>query len=329
MQQEELQKTEERANESAEKYRSIFFNNPQPGYFYDLESLKFLEVNDSAKMFYGYSEEEFMRMTIKEIRPPEDIPLLIKEVGNTTTPYRNAGEWRHLKKNREIIYVEVISHAVNYQGKAARHVLIHDITENKKLLKEKIEAEQGYRDIFENTTLGIYRSTPDGQVLMANPSLVRMLGYQSFEELKKRDLEKNSYLDTNQREKFKAVLEEKGEITGLESVWQCENGHLLHVRESAKAVRDQDGKIIYYNGTVENITDKKLAEKELENERVLLRTIIDNIPHAIYLKDLESRNLVVNRTDLEDLDFNSADQVIGKNNFDLFPQGPGHEIHSG
>jgi len=315
----EQKNAEVRLKQSEKKYRSIFSNNPQPMWIYDLETLKFLEVNNAAIHHYGYSKDEFLKMTLKDIRPPEDIPSLLEDVKQTNQPFNKAGEWRHIKKNDELIDVEVISHTVSFNQRPARHVLIHDITENKKLLKAKIEAEQSFRDIFENTTIGIYRSTPKGEILMANPSLVRMLGYESFEDLAQRDLEKNSYVDINQRKLFLSVLEEKGEITGLESGWQCDNGNLLHVRESAVAVRDQNGTIIYYNGTVENITDKMLAEQKLENERVLLRTIINNIPHAIYLKDLNSRKVIANKADIENMKLVSEDEVIGKTDFDVFP----------
>lgn len=118
--------------ENEEKYRLLFANNPQPMWIYDLETLLFLEVNQAAVNHYGYSREEFLLMTLKDIRPTEDLPALMEDIKHTTLAYNLAGQWRHIKKNEEIIFVEITSHSVNFNGRAARHVLVHDITARKK-----------------------------------------------------------------------------------------------------------------------------------------------------------------------------------------------------
>ena len=124
-----LQMTEK---ESEEKYRFMFANNPQPNWIYDIETLSFLEVNEAAIVHYGYSKEEFLSMTLKDIRPSEDVVALLEDVKLTTKSYNNAGEWRHIKKNGELIFVEITSHSVIYSGRKARHVLIQDITDRKR-----------------------------------------------------------------------------------------------------------------------------------------------------------------------------------------------------
>lgn len=126
----ERKKMEISLRESEEKYKFLFYNNPQPSWIYDLESLSFLEVNNVAIIHYGYTREEFLQMTLKDIRPSEDIPQLINEIYGKIRPEDSNGRhWRHLKKNGEIIYVEIYSHAIDYLGKPARHVLINDITD--------------------------------------------------------------------------------------------------------------------------------------------------------------------------------------------------------
>jgi len=123
-----IKQTELSLKSNEEKYRFIFENSPQPMWIYDTETLAFLEVNHAAEAHYGYSKDEFLKMTLRDIRPPEDIPLLLENVKNTFDPLNNAGHWRHRKKNGEIIQVEIISHWVQYHGKPGRHVLIHDVT---------------------------------------------------------------------------------------------------------------------------------------------------------------------------------------------------------
>ena len=116
---------------SEKRYSELFHLSPLPMWVYDINSLQFLEVNKAAINHYGYTEEEFLRMTIKDIRPKEDIPYLesqLKETRKTSTEYFS-GTYRHLKKNGQIIIVEVQSNYISYSGKNARVILITDITE--------------------------------------------------------------------------------------------------------------------------------------------------------------------------------------------------------
>ncbi|HET6556447.1 MAG TPA: PAS domain S-box protein [Prolixibacteraceae bacterium] len=142
----ERKKMEISLREREEKYKFLFYNNPQPSWIYDLESLAFIEVNEAAILHYGYTKEEFLSMNLKDIRPQEDIPKLLEDIHNKISPeYNNSEQWRHLKKNGEIIYVNISSHAMEYLGKQARHVLINDIT-------DKVKTEQGIREALEKAT---------------------------------------------------------------------------------------------------------------------------------------------------------------------------------
>lgn len=120
-------------------YENLFSNNSQPMWIYDLETLKFLDVNEAAVMHYGYSKAEFRSMTLMDIRPKEDIERLHKDVEETRNTYNNAGVWRHIKKNGDTIFVEIVSHALIFNNRRARHVRINDIT-------EKLAAENALKD---------------------------------------------------------------------------------------------------------------------------------------------------------------------------------------
>lgn len=109
-------------------YENLFSNNSQPMWIYDLENLRFLEVNEAAINHYGYSREEFLSMNLVDIRPDEDAESLLTDVENTVNTYNNAGVWRHLKKSGEIIYVEIVSHSLIFNNRRTRHVIINDIT---------------------------------------------------------------------------------------------------------------------------------------------------------------------------------------------------------
>jgi PAS domain S-box-containing protein len=119
--------------ESEENYRLLFENNPHPMWVYDLETCGFLTVNDAAVDHYGYSREEFLSMTIKDIRPQEDIPKLMKNISGLGTGIDHAGMWRHRKKDGTVIFVEITSHVLNFAGRRAELVMVNDVSDRKRL----------------------------------------------------------------------------------------------------------------------------------------------------------------------------------------------------
>ncbi|MGB9893622.1 MAG: PAS domain S-box protein, partial [Candidatus Saccharicenans sp.] len=188
----------------------------------------------------------------------------------------------------ETIKAPVFDNAGNITGIVG---ISRDITE-KKLAEERLkESERDFRDLFENSTLGLYRTTPDGQILLANPTIVRMLGYNSFEELSKRNLEKEGEPGYD-RKKFIEQVERNGEIRGLEAAWKRKDGTIIYVRESARAVRDDSGRTLYYEGTVEDITEKKLAEMALAEQKELFQTVLDSAEDLVFVLD-RNYNLVL------------------------------------
>ncbi len=127
------------------------------------------------------------------------------------------------------------------------------------------DSETRYRSLFDNSMIGIYRTAPRGQILMANPALIRMLGFRSFEELAERNLEKEEdYYPEIPRKAFKEKIEAEGVISGWETIWKNSSGSSIYVRESSRAIKDSDGKILYYDGSVEDITERKQAENIME-----------------------------------------------------------------
>ena len=129
------------------------------------------------------------------------------------------------------------------------------------------EDEERYRRIFENITIGLYRTTPEGRILLANPTLIRMLGYDTFEDLAHRDLEKSGFEPQYRRDEFRQQVETKGEIRGLEAAWKKKDGTTIFVRESATAFRNDDGKVLYYEGTVEDVTERQRVEASLQRSQ--------------------------------------------------------------
>jgi PAS domain S-box-containing protein len=114
-------------HESEEGYRLLFQSNPLPMWIYDRETLAFLAVNNAAVQHYGYSREEFLRMTLKEIRQPEDIPWLLEQVAQIK-PGLNSALARHLNKDGILMSIEIVSHTLQFAGRQAELVLAMDVT---------------------------------------------------------------------------------------------------------------------------------------------------------------------------------------------------------
>jgi PAS domain S-box-containing protein len=132
----ERKRAEEMLRGSEERYRSLFESNPNPMWVFDVESLSFLAVNAAAVRHYGYSQEEFLAMSLKEIRPPEDVSVLMEDLALETPGLGAVTEWRHRKKNGELIDVEITSHALVWLGRRAKLVLVNDITARKRAERE-------------------------------------------------------------------------------------------------------------------------------------------------------------------------------------------------
>ena len=167
---------EEALRKSEAQYRLLFESNPQPMWVFDVYTLRFLAVNDAAIRHYGYSRAEFLDMTIKDIRPSEDVALLENYLASGSTELDHAGEWRHRKKDGTVINVQITANRLNFAGRDAEFVLAQDITERKQAETALRISEDRYRDLVDNSHELICTHDLEGKVLSVNPWAARVLG---------------------------------------------------------------------------------------------------------------------------------------------------------
>ncbi len=183
--------------------------------------------------------------------------------------------------------------------------------ENRRRAEEMLRiSEKRFHSLYNNLSIGLYRTTPDGKFILANPALVKMLGFASFEELASRNLNNKGADRLIERKDFIDRIEKEGEFRGLEVVWYKKNGSVIYVLESAKAIRNAQGETMFYDGTVQNITEQKLAEKELREKEISYRTLFETANDAIFLMD-KDRFIDCNSKTLEIFQC-KRDQIVGK-----------------
>jgi PAS domain S-box-containing protein len=137
----ESRRAEEALRTSEVRYRMMFDNSPLPKWMYDVETLRFLDVNEAAVLEYGYSREEFLGMTIKDIRPPEDVAALLEAERNAAdTP--KFGVWRHRRKGGEIVQMEVTKHTFTFGDRVCRLAVGRDVTERLRLEDQLRQAQK-------------------------------------------------------------------------------------------------------------------------------------------------------------------------------------------
>lgn len=164
-------------------------------------------------------------------------------------------------------------------------------------LAEQRLAEESYRKLFEASVDGIYVTTPGGALLNANPALARMMGYATPQDLIKGigDVSESVYVDPRARAEYERLMERDGMVREYEYQVRARDGRVLWLSDSASAVRNEDGELIRYEGTVRDITDQKRAEDAIAEGRRLLQQVIDTVPAVINVKDKQLRYLLMNR----------------------------------
>lgn len=295
--------------ESENKYRYLFDNNPAPMWIYDIETLSFLEVNDTAIIQYGYSREEFMCMTLKNIRPEEDVNALLKDIEQTANPFNKAGTWRHIKKNGDIIFVEIASHQLEFEGRLARMVLINDVSERKKAEDALVESENSLKqaqiianlgdwefDFIQNKTkwsdncFRIYDLQPNE----IEPSYEYFRSRVHPDDLKQVDDGYTTILQT------KLPVEQEIRITFPDKRIKWILNKIIPTFH--------ENEIIHMKGVNVDITEKKNAEEQLR----LLSTSIEQSPVSMVITDANGTIGYINNSFTKTTGYTKG-EALGKN----------------
>jgi sigma-B regulation protein RsbU (phosphoserine phosphatase) len=182
-----------------------------------------------------------------------------------------------------------------------------------------IEEKDNYYGVFDHLVEGIFRTTPDGHYLLANVALARIYGYDSPVELMASitDIARGLYVEPGRREEFVRLMQAHDTLTGFESKIYRKDGSVIWISENCRAVRSPQGKLIYYEGTVEDITQRQQMEQELRNSESLYHSLVETMPQNVFRKDLQGRFTFANQQYCTHCHCKLED-ILGKTDFDFF-----------
>ncbi len=221
-------------------HRVLFDASPQPMWMYDPETLRFVAVNNAAVAHYGYSREEFLGMTIHDIRPAEEIPALRKAMVDLPEGGHKAGVWRHRLKDGQIVLMEITTYSLDYAGQRVCMVITNDITERKQAEAALRESEERFRSLLQHVpSVAIQGYALDGTVQYWNDASERFYGYSREEAIGGNllDLIIPSEMRDGVREALRGVAEEGRSIPNEEFSLMRKDGSRILVFSSHAVVR--------------------------------------------------------------------------------------------
>jgi len=287
----ERKKAEQELKDSEEKYRFMFANNPQPMWIFDVETLAFLEVNQAAVIHYGYSVDEFLTMTLKDIRPVEDIPKLLKSVESTNPEYNEPGEFRHIKKNGEVIDVQITRHDVTFNGRRARHVLINDVTERNRAEEAQRQSQLFLNSIIENSPNMLWISDENGTMIRMNQACREQLHIKDEEVVGIYNILNDNLIKEQGLLPLVKDVFEKGATVRFEISYDTADVKSVNLEKTTKLfldvnispIFDLHGKVI--NAIIQeiDITERKMAEVALLKSKQQYDDLVSKIPVGVYI----------------------------------------------
>jgi diguanylate cyclase (GGDEF)-like protein/PAS domain S-box-containing protein len=274
----ERRRAEQALRESEHRYRTLFEGNPLPMWVYDFETLRFIAVNEAAVRHYGFSKDEFLKLTIADIRPPEEIPAMMSSLTKLHDRDRNR-IFRHRKKDGSLFDSEITSFEFVSAGRRARLVIAVDVTERRRAEERLRESEQRYRLLFERNLAGVFRSTLDGRILEVNDALARIFGYNREELLTQSSY--SLYFSAEERQRVMARLREQKTLSNIELRMRRKDGSPVWILENMSLLESAEGGVI--EGTIVDITDRKAAQEQVEYQAY--HDVLTGLPNRLLFRD--------------------------------------------
>jgi two-component system, sensor histidine kinase and response regulator len=256
---------------------------------------RILYINQPALDLYRFAAEQALGGDVRErFVDAEDRQRLLDRLSREGSV--SDFEARLRRSDGTPFWALISSTRMNYRGEEAVLTALTVIERSKQLEEQLRRAEHRYRAIFEHSVEGIFQTSPDGQYLAANPALARIYGYETADELMAgmTDIQQMLYVDPGRRAAFVAELSRHDVVRDFEARVRRRDGQVIWISENARAVRDDSGNILYFEGTVEDITERKTAEELVRQKEAQLRAFLEASPIGVMISARDGRVLFSN-----------------------------------
>nr|MBA2241332.1 PAS domain S-box protein [Chthoniobacterales bacterium] len=309
--------TEKKRAEEALQMQARVIESMAEGVVVADEAGMIVTSNPTFERMFGYAPGELVGRSVSILNALEDAASEELVVQVMETVRQNSiwvGELERRRKDGALFVTRTQVSAFFSAGRRHFFAVEEDITARKQTEETLRQTEKKFRSIFENAVEGIFQTTPEGGILAANPALARILGFASPEELMEAryDVGQQGYVDPERRATFKRLIDTQDIVNGFESELYRKDGSKVWVSENSRTVRGAGGEILYFEGTIEDITERKRAQQCIREQAELL-----NLAHdAIIVRDLEDRIEFWNRG-AEKLYGWTAEEARGRRVIDL------------
>jgi len=316
---ERRQLEKDRLESSEERYRLLFEESADGILIVDIETKTFKYANPALCRMLGYTEAELTTLSIADIHPKQDLQRVVAEFESQARGERVlAPDIPCLRKDGSIVYADINTNTINLDGRFCAVGLFRDITERKQAEETLRDSERRYHLLIETVNEGI-SVAQNGFLKFVNPMMQVITGFTQEELLtlpflsfvypEDREIVISNHLKRQEGEPFSPryqfrIMKKDGSLRKIEM-----NGVVI----------EWEGEPATLN-IFADITEREHAEETLQNERTLLRLLIDNVPDLIYTKDMACRKTLVNSADVLNMGVKSESEVLGKDDFAFFPK---------
>ncbi len=264
-----IQKSREALWSSEARYRALFENANDAILL--MRHDVFIDCNPRALVMFGCVLGQLIHQTpyADRFSPPiqpdgrNSREKMFEKVYQALTGFSQRFEWRHTRYDGTPFDAEITMTRLELSGEMLLQVMIRDVTERNRAEEALRESEEEFSRLFNRVPVNLYRTTPDGQLIMANPALLDLLGYPDLGTLQLGSTSR-FYVDPAEREQWRAQLEQEGTISGFQTRLFRYDGSTIWVEDTARVVRDRDGRALYYEGALKDVTERQQAEAERE-----------------------------------------------------------------
>lgn len=297
----ERKEAEEALRESEERYRKLFDSSKDAIMTLEPPSWHFTSGNMAIlDMFKVQNVEEFTQFTPGDLSPPRQPDgrssqeKALEMIQVAMDKGSHFFEWKHQRLNGETFPATVLLTRIDLGGNQFLQATVREITQRKETEKSLRESEKKYRSLFERVPVGLYQTTPDGEIMDANPTLLEMLGYPDQESICGVSVT-DIFVDPQSRQEELSLLKEKEILSDYEMKLYRQDGSEIWVKDSARAVKDETGEVLYIQGSLVDITERVSLQREVEERRLYLEGVLQSTLSALITLDKKHRVLEWNK----------------------------------